>query len=1039
MKKRALLKHGFVAVFFSAMFGIVGCGDSITENSQIVNQSGFEVVDGVADLPKCTSENNGQMVWLSDLNQARACSNGDWYAITDTLPPSNLKCYTEPLKDKSGLAILCNGDSIGVVLNGSDGTNGKPGENGVGADGKDGAGCSVKQFATDSLKIKCGSDSVSISLTTSAADTLSPVDSLVLDSEAIVTEVEDVGGYSQKGPFLMGSAVKVVGLLNGRTLKQTGNIFEGRITNDKGEFNIKTVKMPSQYAILVAEGYYLNEITGEPTESKISLNALTNLKGRTNVNVNILTHLEYDRAFNLVTKHGLSVRQAKDSADREVLGAFHLDAMGISGFFEDFNVGGTGDGDAALLAISILLQNKNTVSGLQTLVSNISSDLASDGFWNDDSTRAAIADWASDVEGRGLLDTFRTNVASWGFGHKVANFEPLIQNYWRTELGLGSCGDSVPVGTIAYVTNERSSMYAKSFEDVSKSDVRFICAEKTDGTKAWRPAIAEEKDTYQWDAGGIGERKTGKITGASYVYGADELGQGDYMWRTRGGIEDSLQTCTPDKQNQYTFYRKYDAGNVAYGTAYDERLFQCKNGRWVSCADKSLADTAGWGQEPAEDGLIREANVERWWENPFGVWGEKYILKKGLYVYDEVEGVWRLTVDYEKLGQWGCTTKNAGKIQLIEGEYFMCRYVEPVMEGVYGNGDGKVYWHYDDDYKDESVENYQNVEFYPNYHYWSRLRVNNQENLLDEVCNQEVKMVKGKASSKQQYVCENGRWRDADISEERIGQICTSDKVGSLSENKDFVCREDHVWSKPTFHDFIAGDEALFNTSVTYDSIEDERDGQHYRVVKISLDYVDNHETDRHYEHTWMAENLRYSNASMEGQYRCQKTLVYDDKSGCAAGGLYYTWTAAMNYPKKWQSIYVWDLETWDQDDRRGICPEGYHVPNGIEWGTLYTATSHLDDGTGKALFSKLSGGTDELGLNLLKAGYYTGNVDLYSTITDLDKSASYWTAEQAFDSPTEAWCYGVRSGSARDKSYFVPVRCMKDYEGMNEGRSEQK
>lgn len=46
---------------------------------------------------------------------------------------AEISCKSEMLKDSSGLKIVCNGDSIGVILNGKDGADGKNG-----ADGKDG-------------------------------------------------------------------------------------------------------------------------------------------------------------------------------------------------------------------------------------------------------------------------------------------------------------------------------------------------------------------------------------------------------------------------------------------------------------------------------------------------------------------------------------------------------------------------------------------------------------------------------------------------------------------------------------------------------------------------------------------------------------------------------------------------------------------------------------------------------------------------------------------------------------------------------------
>jgi hypothetical protein len=47
------------------------------------------------------------------------------------LDNGNYSCTTKELKDKSGLKIICNGDSIGVVLNGVNGKDGEKGDPGV--------------------------------------------------------------------------------------------------------------------------------------------------------------------------------------------------------------------------------------------------------------------------------------------------------------------------------------------------------------------------------------------------------------------------------------------------------------------------------------------------------------------------------------------------------------------------------------------------------------------------------------------------------------------------------------------------------------------------------------------------------------------------------------------------------------------------------------------------------------------------------------------------------------------------------------------
>lgn len=86
---------------------------------------------------------------------------------------ANFSCKTESLLDSNGIKIICGGDSIGVVFNGSNGTKGTDGEDGQdgedgvngtnGVDGKDGTSCSIIPLESiDAHKLMCGGDSVGI-------------------------------------------------------------------------------------------------------------------------------------------------------------------------------------------------------------------------------------------------------------------------------------------------------------------------------------------------------------------------------------------------------------------------------------------------------------------------------------------------------------------------------------------------------------------------------------------------------------------------------------------------------------------------------------------------------------------------------------------------------------------------------------------------------------------------------------------------------------------------------------------------------------
>ena len=100
---------------------LAACGDTVENNT--INQTGLEVVDSEDDLPECTEKNEGEQALVKGETSVRVCVDGEWVAMKD-----DFSCKTVKLKDKSGYKIVCNGDSIGVVLNGSDGKDGKDAE-----------------------------------------------------------------------------------------------------------------------------------------------------------------------------------------------------------------------------------------------------------------------------------------------------------------------------------------------------------------------------------------------------------------------------------------------------------------------------------------------------------------------------------------------------------------------------------------------------------------------------------------------------------------------------------------------------------------------------------------------------------------------------------------------------------------------------------------------------------------------------------------------------------------------------------------------
>lgn len=213
------------------------------------------------------------------------------------------------------------------------------------------------------------------------------------DARLEIVSISDksISGVSQKGPFVTGSSVTLQEL-DGKTLSQTGKSFKGKISSDDGHFSVSRVNLSSQYALLEAVGYYRNEVSGEKSIGTMTLNALTDLSDREEVNVNLLTHLEYERALHLVGT-GMNFPAAKRQAESEIFNAF-----GIAGDFansEDLSIFESGDGNAALLAFSVLMLGDLTEADLTERLTKFATDIEKDGVWDDAETRAAIADWAN--------------------------------------------------------------------------------------------------------------------------------------------------------------------------------------------------------------------------------------------------------------------------------------------------------------------------------------------------------------------------------------------------------------------------------------------------------------------------------------------------------------------------------------------------------------------------------------------------------------------------------------------------------------------
>ena len=169
----------------------------------------------------------------------------------------------------------------------------------------------------------------------------------------------------------------------------------------------------------------------------------------------------------------------------------------------------------------------------------------------------------------------------------------------------------------------------------------------------------------------------------------------------------------------------------------------------------------------------------------------------------------------------------------------------------------------------------------------------------------------------------------------------------------------------------------------------DKRDGHAYRTVKIG-------------DQIWMAENLNYRTDNS----RCGGSPIED----CEKYGRLYSWSDAMDSSGAFSKNGAgcgYRVKCVPAYPVRGICPEGWHLPNKSEWEVLLdsvggwlTAGTKLKASTGWADTLK---GVDEYGFSALPISV-DGDADFWSSETQNIDHARYlhidWRFEEAVVGP---------------------------------------
>ena len=212
------------------------------------------------------------------------------------------------------------------------------------------------------------------------------------------------------------------------------------------------------------------------------------------------------------------------------------------------------------------------------------------------------------------------------------------------------------------------------------------------------------------------------------------------------------------------------------------------------------------------------------------------------------------------------------------------------------------------------------------------------------------------------------------------------------------------------------------NAGSEYDAenkiLKDLRDGKTYKTVAIG-------------PRIWMAENLNFKYEVNMPSYGSlcntdKSTITYTE--GCEKyGRYYYYWAAAMDSA----GIYSDNGKGCGRGPVcspkypvRGICPNGWHLPDSTEWETLYLSVGNLYalQETG---YEQWDEATNASGFSVIPSGLYSGGSGFF----DVGVATSFWSSFE-YAGRREAYVWALK----KDKAYFergrygvCSIRCLKD------------
>ena len=470
--------------------------------------------------------------------------------------------------------------------------------------------------------------------------------SLDASSSSQKTAVRTIHGFAQRTPLVDGSVVQLTAL-DKSTLEPIGETFTGIVDGGFSRYSVEVDSLKSRYVQISVTGDVLSYYNSMPEEKEYTLYAITDLDSRDYVNINMMTHLEFERVRKLVRDDKLSFAEAKKQAEKELFELFHaLDNIDDAFVAEDWSLFGDSLGDQVLMGLTVVFNGYK-----DSTVNAFRDDFAKNGKMVNDSVVYRLAKSAfnsgvvrvsGDIYLSPDLNRFRSSFNRWksiygtsfdmssvAYHGMIPEFEEVVENFWRSEFGLEKC-DKEHLGAVG--KTRFSEYYTCAYDNMvgmMRSSDYF-----------WRDANSLEANSYGF-----------KCDSADYFI-------------TPGGVNSSLIVC--------------DFGSWRYALDVEKQVGLCTNEN-----EGSLEDTDKYGYvcksnkwEVFTDTLEDERDGKRYaYSKAAGLYWMIDDLGDTTFAWAEVlcpEG-WRLPTFedwhnlWEKLGGWRIPSTDGHQMHLIYG------------------------------------------------------------------------------------------------------------------------------------------------------------------------------------------------------------------------------------------------------------------------------------------------------------------------------------------------------------------------------------